>query len=147
MKRTLTLTLVAVFALALIELGVTSACNKSTPKPSPQGEATAAAKATQSALQLTLATEPSAPLDGKDVILKVHVSDAVGKAVADAQLHGTLTMTTMDMGKNELNFTAKGNGDYEATTQPSMAGPWDLKITAKRGADTVEKTFPIVVKE
>jgi nitrogen fixation protein FixH len=147
MKRTLTITLTAVFALALVELGVTSACNKSTPKPSPQGEAAAAAKATQSSLQLTFATEPPTPLDGKDVILKVHVSDQVGKPVPDAQLHGTLTMTTMDMGKNEFDFTAKGNGDYEATTQPSMAGPWEVKITAKRGADMAEKIFPIVVKE
>lgn len=147
MKRTLTFALVAVFALALFELGITVACKSETPTPSGQGEARAAAKATQAPLQMTLATDPQQPQYDKDFVLHVRVTDQTGKPVDDAQLHGALTMKTMDMGKNEFDFAPKGDGNYEATAKPSMSGPWEVKVTAKRGADAAEKSFEVVVKE
>ncbi len=133
--------------LAVIELGITLACKERAPKPSGQGEARAAAKATQSALQMTVTTDPQQPQDGKEFAIRVHVTDPAGKPVDDAQLHGVLVMKTMDMGKNEFDLAAKGNGDYEGKATPSMAGPWDVKVTAKRGADVTEQSSEVTVKE
>jgi nitrogen fixation protein FixH len=132
-------------ALAVLALG---ACKtKSELKPSGQGEARAAAEATQSGLQMTLTTEPAQPQFDKDFVVRVHVVDQAGKAVPDATLRGSLNMKTMDMGKNEFEFTAKGDGNYETKVTPSMAGPWEIKVSAKRGGDVGEKSFELVVKE
>jgi nitrogen fixation protein FixH len=139
---------VALFALVLLELGAATACRtKSELKPSAQGEASAAAKATQSAFQMTLTTDPQEVKDDKQFTVRVKVTDQAGKPVSDAMLHGVLIMKTMDMGKNEFDFAAKGDGTYEATARPDMAGPWEIKLSAKRGADVGEKSFELVVKE
>jgi nitrogen fixation protein FixH len=132
-------------AVGLLTLG---ACKtKSELKPSGQGEARAAAKATQSALQMTLATDPQEVKDDKQFTIRVKVTDQAGKPVPGATLHGALIMKTMDMGKNEFDFAAKGDGTYEASAKPNMAGPWEIRVSAKRGADVGEKTFELAVKE
>jgi nitrogen fixation protein FixH len=139
---------VGLFAIVLITLGAATACkSKSELKPSGQGEASAAAKATQSAFQMTLSTDPPEVKDDKQFTVRVKVTDQAGKPVPDATLHGALIMKTMDMGKNEFDFAAKGDGSYEASAKPDMAGPWEIKVTAKRGADVGEKSFDLVVKE
>ena len=136
---------VVALAVAVLTLG---ACKtKSELKPSGQGEARAAAEATQSAFQMTLTTDPSELKDDKQFTLRVKVVDQAGKPVPDATLRGELIMKTMDMGKNEFDFAAKGDGTYETSARPDMAGPWEIKVTAKRGADLGEKTFDLVVKE
>lgn len=136
---------IAMLAFAVLTLG---ACKtKSELKPTGQGEASASAKATQSAFQMMLTTDPQDVKDGKQFTIRVKVMDQSGKPVPDAKLHGSLTMTTMDMGKNEFDFTAKGDGTYEAAATADMAGPWEIKVSAKRGADVGEKSFELVVKE
>jgi nitrogen fixation protein FixH len=141
MRRVLTFSLV----VAVMALG---ACKtKSELKATGQGEARAAAEATQSAFQMTLTTDPAEVKDDKKFTLRVKVLDQAGKPVPDATLHGALIMKTMDMGKNEFDFAAKGDGTYEASARPDMAGPWEIKVSAKRGADVGEKTFELVVKE
>src|SRR4051794_2548579 len=135
------------FSMVVAVIALAACKTKSELKPSPQGEARAAAEATQSGLQMTLTTEPQEVKDDKQFTLRVRVTDQSGKPVTDAKLHGDLIMKTMDMGKNEFDFTAKGDGTYEASAKPGMAGPWEIKVSAKRGADVGEKTFPVVVKE
>ena len=114
-------------------------------KPSGQGEARAAAKATQNALHMSLATDPEKPAEEKPFTLRIHVADQAGKAVAGAALHGVFTMTTMDHGKKEFDFASKGGGDYEASTKAEMEGPWEVKVTAKHDADMGEQTFPVAI--
>lgn len=139
---------VFVLAIALVAvIGIGACKSKSELKPSAQGEASAAAKATQSAFQMTLATDPQEVKDDKQFTVRVKVTDQVGKPVPDATLHGALIMKTMDMGKNEFDFAAKGDGNYEASAKAEMAGPWEIKVMAKRGADVGEKSFDLVVKE
>jgi nitrogen fixation protein FixH len=134
-------------ALVALVLGIATSCKtKRELKPSSQGESSAAAEA-QSALQMTLTTDPQEVKDGKQFTVRVKVTDRAWNPVSDAKLHGSLVMTTMDMGKNEFEFAAKGDGNYEASVKPDMAGPWEIKVTAKRGADVGEKSFPVVVKE
>lgn len=147
MRRTLVFALSAVFIIALVELGITSACNSSTPQPSGQGQARAAAKATQAPLNLAISLDPPQPLDGKPFTVRLRVTDQLGKPVADATVHGSLTMSTMDMGKNEFDFRSQGDGNYEATATANMAGPWELKVQAKKGADVGEQVSSLVVKE
>jgi nitrogen fixation protein FixH len=139
---------VLVLAIALAAVIGLGACKtKSELRPSGQGEARAAAEATQSTFQMTLTTDPQEVKDGKQFTVRVKVTDEAGKPVPDAKLHGSLVMATMDMGKNEFDFAAKGDGNYEAAATADMAGPWGIKVSAKRGADVGEKSFELVVKE
>lgn len=134
------------FAIFVISLCVLAGCkSQSELKPSAEGLARAAAKSTQSNLKLALVTDPQKPAAEKPFILRVHVADAADAAVKDAKLRGSLVCKSMDHGKNEFDFTSKGNGDYEATNTAGMDGPWEVKVTAKRGADFAEQTFPFTV--
>ena len=128
---------IAMLALAVLTLG---ACKT-------KSELRSTGAAAQSAFQMTLTTEPSEVKDDRQFTMRVKILDQAGKPVADANVHGSLTMTTMDMGKNEFDFAAKGDGNYEAVATADMAGPWEIKVSAKRGADVGEKSFPVVVKE
>ena len=138
---------VCLFVLVATVLRLGACKTKSELRPSAQGEARAAAEATQSALQMTLATDPQEVKDDKQFTVRVKVTDQAGRPVPDAKLHGELIMKTMDMGKNEFDFAAKGDGTYEASAKPTMAGPWEMKVTAKRGADVGVKSFDLTVKE
>jgi nitrogen fixation protein FixH len=115
-------------------------------KPSPAGEARAAAKATQSPMQMTLSTDPRKVVEEKPFTIRIQVSDPAGNPVSDAALHGVLTMSGMDHGKQELDFGSKGNGDYEASAVAAMQGPWELKVSAKRGVNVIQQTFPLQVE-
>ena len=52
----------------------------------------------------------------------------------------------MDMGKTELKFIPKGNGDYEASTQEmDMSGQWNLAVDAALGLSHTKKAFDFTV--
>ena len=133
---------------ALLLLILFAGCRSSEqPKPSPQGQAEASAKATQSPLQMTLETDPAKVVEEKQFTFRVRVTDQAGNPVQDAALHGALTMTLMDHGKQEMDFVHKSAGIYEASAKAEMAGGWELNVTAKRGAETTTKNFPLRVDE
>ena len=58
---------------------------------------------------------PEHPRMVKPVTFRVHIVDGAGKPVDNARVKGSLTMKVMDMGKTELTFEPKGNGNYEGT--------------------------------
>ncbi len=76
----------------------------------------------------------------------VHILDSAGKPVENAQVTGSLNMMLMDMGKNEVKFESKGNGDYQAVV-PSfdMSGPWALTVDAVQGTVRARKIFQVNV--
>ena len=84
----------------------------------------------------------------KPVTFRVHIVDGAGKPVDNARVKGALTMKVMDMGKTELTFEPKGNGNYEGTLKSmDMSGPWDLAIDASQGGFHAQKTFEVVIYE
>jgi nitrogen fixation protein FixH len=80
------------------------------------------------------------------VTFAVHIADAAGKPVENAQLTGVLSMALMDMGKTAVKFDSRGNGDYQATV-PSfdMSGPWELTVDASQGPLHSHQVFPVTV--
>lgn len=82
----------------------------------------------------------------KPVSFTVHLLDGRGRAVDNAEVRGSLVMKTMDMGRTELQFAPKGNGDYEAILKEmEMSGPWELAVHASQGSFHAQKTFELVI--
>ncbi len=95
--------------------------------------------------QMSLSTTPTPPVTGKDTIFQITLADQTGKPVSGATLKASLIMREMDMGKNEVNLTDKGNGAYEGTGKFTMAGPWNVVVNAAQAGKTGQQTFPIIV--
>ncbi len=93
---------------------------------------------------MTLATEPSPPVESQDTVFKIVMTDSSGKPVSGASVTLDLKMTTMDMGKNEVTLADRGAGAYEGTGKFTMAGPWNVIATAKQGDKTGQQTFQVV---
>jgi hypothetical protein len=111
----------------LVTLLLLSACNKNS-------------------FRIDLTISPNPPRMIKPVTFTLHLTGANGQPVINAHVTGTLTMKSMDMGKTELRFTPKGNGDYEASTREmDMSGDWNLAVDAALGLSHTKKTFDFTV--
>ena len=91
--------------------------------PTPPGTPLAAAP-----VKITVTTA-SAPKAG-DNPLTISITDAQGKPVTGAAVTTTVAMTSMDMGTTHPAVTEKGSGQYAATVNFSMAGPWRITVKA-----------------
>ena len=74
-----------------------------------------------------MAATTAAPKSG-DNPLTISVTDAQGKPVAGATITTTVAMTSMDMGTSHPAVAEKGAGQYAATVNFSMAGPWRVTV-------------------
>jgi nitrogen fixation protein FixH len=82
----------------------------------------------------------------KNTVFRLKLTDEAGKPVSDAAARAALKMTTMDMGKNEVDLVAKGNGEYAGTGKFSMAGPWTVDVNARVENRSGQQSFPVVVQ-
>ena len=98
--------------------------------------ALAVSAAAQSGATLTLATKPS-PLGLGQNLFEVTVKDAKGQPVADAEVTLLLVMPADPKTKHpEMRTEGKlnnvGKGKYNGIVVVSMAGDWDVTVTAMR---------------
>src|SRR3989304_10576834 len=77
---------------------------------------------------VTWTTDPN-PLRTGPATFIIDVKDKNGKPVNNANVFFDLNMTAMNMGTQQGNATAQGNGQYAATGKMTMQGPW--KVTTK----------------
>ena len=96
---------------------------------------------------MSFATEPDPPVYNKPVKLRLKLTDAAGAPVVGAEVKASLVMPMMDMGKNEVAFASKGNGDYEGTGTFTMVGPWNVVVTANANGSTQQQKFDVAVRE
>jgi nitrogen fixation protein FixH len=137
--------LVRVLSLALI-VGISACRSKSSPEVATQPALSSDSNAAVSPWKIDLRTTPDHPRMIKPLTFTVHIVDGNGRTVDNAQVRGTLTMKTMDMGQNEVQLQSKGNGDYEGTVKEfDMSGPWDFAVHASQGGFHAQKVFEIVV--
>lgn len=88
----------------------------------------------------------SAPKSG-DNALTVSITDAQGKPVAGAKITASVAMTSMDMGTTHPAVAGKGAGQYAATVNFSMAGPWRVTVkVAAPGQKVQTKAFDFLAK-
>ncbi len=119
--------LVVVLALAAV------ACSRA-PQPEPS-------------VALALENAPSPPVTGTNTIT-ITVKQSDGTPIADAVVTGELFMPVMEsMGKTTVVFRPEGNGRYAGEGTLSMAGSWQIAVTAKRGGRTLAtRTFNLTTK-
>ena len=88
----------------------------------------------------------SAPKSG-DNALTISITDAQGKPVAGAKITASVAMTSMDMGTTHPAVAGKGAGQYAATVNFSMAGPWRVTVkVAAPGQKVQTKAFDFLAK-
>lgn len=97
--------------------------------------------------KMTLNTEPAQPQERQQTTFRVTLADESGQTVPGAEVKISLKMPSMDMGKNEARLGDLGNGVYEGKARFTMAGPWNVIVTATKDGKTGAQTFPIVARK
>ncbi len=97
-----------------------------------------------SSFKMSLTTDPVPPVEEQDTTFKLTLTDSSGQPVPGARVTAALKMRTMDMGKNEVTFADKGSGNYEGKGKFTMAGPWDVVVSANQAGSADQQTFSIV---
>ena len=96
---------------------------------------------------LAMENAPTPPVTGSNTITVV-VKDSDGTPVTDATVTGELFMPVMEsMGRTAVAFRPDGNGRYTGQGTLSMAGAWQIAVTAKRAGQTVgTRTFNLTTR-
>jgi nitrogen fixation protein FixH len=119
-------------------------CHKQDSEPA---HASANNPAAASSWKLALAMVPDPPLSGHPVVFHLMVTDMAGKPITGAHVTAALIMPLMDMGKNEVAFVEKGEGNYEGPGKFTMTGPWNVLVTASMQGKSGQQTFAVAVRE
>jgi hypothetical protein len=141
---------ILLYAVVAASLVITLGCGrKASEQPPAQSQPAATSSSPQDPagpFRLELKISPDHPSMTKPVTFLLHVADERGQAVNGAQVSGSLTMKLMDMGATPLKFSAKGNGDYEASLKDvDMSGPWNLAVDVGSGSAHAKKNFEVTV--
>jgi YtkA-like protein len=81
----------------------------------------------------------------KATTFRLRLTDLSGKPVSGAKVEVSLVMKLMDMGKNEFALADRGSGNYEGSGTFSMAGVWNVVVTAGAGGNAGEQKFEVKV--
>jgi hypothetical protein len=96
---------------------------------------------------MDLSTQPIQPKFGSKTTFRVRVTDHDGVPITGADVKASLVMPLMDMGKNQFPMKETGGGKYEGAGEFSMAGEWEVNITATQGDKTGTYRFNVAVVE
>ncbi|MGB7621736.1 MAG: FixH family protein [Terriglobia bacterium] len=129
-----------------------SACERAQPQPGSTKQ-TADAKhlsiLEQSSKELgwrgILSLAPMPPESGKDTSFTLKLADSHGAPIEGAHVRFTLFMPLMDMGKEEIEATAAGNGTYLGKGTFSMDGIWLVQANIERDNQKARLEFEIHV--
>jgi hypothetical protein len=141
---------IGIACLLAFALTLAAGCKKkeSTP-PTPRGKSAiiATQDAPGSAFIMSLAMDPAQPKFGRKTNFRVTVKQTLGTPVDGAQVEASLVMPLMDMGKNQFALKLAGNGEYEGTGEFTMAGEWEVIVSASAQGKTGRTTFNVNVAE
>jgi len=117
------------------------------PKPREKNAIIATQAAPGSAFIMSLAMDPTQPRFARKTSFRVTVKQTAGTPVEGAQVEVSLVMPLMDMGKNQFALKPAGNGEYQGTGEFTMAGEWEVVVTANAEGKTGKTTFNVNVAE
>jgi hypothetical protein len=117
------------------------------PKPHEKSAIIATQAAPGSAFIMSLAMDPAQPKFGRKTNFRATVKQTLGTPVDGAQVEISLVMPLMDMGKNQFALKPAGNGAYEGTGEFTMAGEWEVIVTANAQGKSGKTTFNVNVVE
>lgn len=141
-----------IFACCLLAftLMFAAGCKKketASPKPRERSAVISTQAAPGSAFIMSLAMDPSQPKFARKTAFHVTIKQTLGTPVDGAQAEISLVMPLMDMGKNQFALKPADNGEYEGTGEFSMAGEWEVIVTASAQGKTGKTTFNVNVVE
>jgi len=96
---------------------------------------------------MALAMDPAQPKFGRKTKFRVTLKQTLGRPVDGARAEASLVMPLMDMGKNQFPLKPSGNGEYEGTGEFTMAGEWEVIVTASAEGKNGKTTFNVNVAE
>ena len=137
-------------ALLAVAMLLCVGCRKKE-SPPPQTRRQSAIIATQaapgSAFIMSLLMDPAQPRFARKTNFRVIVKQTSEAPVEGAQVEASLVMPLMDMGKNQFALKPAGNGEYEGKGEFTMAGEWEVIVTASAQGKTGKTTFNVKVAE
>jgi YtkA-like len=140
---------VGAFLLAFGLLLPAGCKKKESPPPTPREHS--AIISTQEALgspfSMSLSMDPAQPKSGGKTDFRVTIKQKPGTVVDGAQVQASLVMPLMDMGKNQFPLQSAGNGEYEGKGEFTMAGEWEVVVTANAQGKTGKTTFNVNVAQ
>jgi hypothetical protein len=83
------------------------------------------------AVRIAWTLEPSPPIAGTPIVVRLTLRDRDQKPVTGARLRLEGLMSHPGMAPVTAAVTEKGNGDYEAPLQFTMAGDWVLLVSGE----------------
>ena len=119
----------------------------SPPKPHEKSAIIATQDAPASAFIMALAMDPAQPKFGRKTKFRVTLKQTLGRPVDGARAEASLVMPLMDMGKNQFPLKPSGNGEYEGAGEFTMAGEWEVIVTASAEGKNGKTTFNVNVAE
>jgi len=126
-------------------------CKKKEPVPSAahdQSAIIATQTAPDSAFTMSLWMSPAQPRFARKTNFHVTLKPASGAPADGAQVGVSLVMPLMDMGKNQFPLKQVGAGEYQGVGEFSMAGEWEVIVTASaQGSSAGKTTFNVNVVE
>jgi len=82
-------------------------------------------------IRISWTLDPSPPVVGQPIVARLTLRDAAQKPVAGARLRLEGLMSHPGMAPVTAAVTDRGNGEYEAPLQFTMAGDWILLVTGE----------------
>lgn len=143
----LSYTRVFAFLLACALVFCAGCKKKEPPKPHEKSAIISTQAAPGSAFIMSLAMDPAQPKFGRKTNFRVTVKPTLGSPVDEAQVEASLVMPLMDMGKNQFALQPVGNGQYQGAGEFSMAGEWEVIVTASAQGKPGKTTFNVNVAE
>jgi len=138
-----------VLVLTASALLLAAGCKKKeiAPPPREQSAIIATQTAPGSAFTMSLWMNPGQPRFAHKTLFHVTIKQASGAPVDSAQVGISLVMPLMDMGKNQFPLKQVGSGEYQGIGEFTMAGEWEVVVTANREAKTGKIIFNVNVTE
>ena len=122
-----------------------------TTTPAPEPPATNQGDAAGQGVAIAFRSEPDPPAAGENTF-EVLVTQPDGSPVTDATVETVFSMPAMpSMNMPAMRSTSalthEGSGRYSGSGQLSMAGTWNVIVTATRGGEEIGRTnFSVIAK-
>jgi Cu(I)/Ag(I) efflux system membrane protein CusA/SilA len=134
-------------AALVLAVAATSCTRQDAPEPGP---AQSPAAANAQGVSVQFASEPNPPVSGNNQVEVIVLEN--GKPVTDAAVEAVFSMPAMPSMnmpamRSAAPLTHAGEGRYRGTGELSMAGTWNVTVTASRGGQEIGRTnLSIVAK-
>jgi hypothetical protein len=139
------------FAIPFLALALLScagcARKEAAPPPHDQTAIISTQTAPGSAFTMSMWMNPAQPRSARKTLFHVTLKQASGAPADGAQVGVSLVMPLMDMGKNQFPLKQVARSEYQGIGEFTMAGEWEVVVTANAQGKSGKTTFNVNVTE